>query len=474
MITRVRQALAAALIVVAACAPAADAPTRVTLDAHTRFQTIDAWATNLRLWEEDKRNDRYNHSIEPALDNVFTFLVDSVGINGVRLEIPSGIENPTSRWAGYRSGKVPYSAFQRARFEKINDNDDPRVADTSGFQFDDLDFRIERMFLPLKRRLEARGETLHVNVNYVDFKWKQDSQQGTLSHAKNPEEFAEFVVVCFQHLRQKYGIVPDAFEVILEPENTEAWRGETIGRALVAAADRLKANGFTPEIIAPSNSQMRNAITYFDEMIAVPGVLDRLRTFAYHRYRLERRDDVLAIASRARAHHLKTAMLEKVGAGIDVLLEDLVDGNVSAWQQWAAAGSTANADNGGYYARVEPSDSTAQHVFMARLSTHLAQLFQAVRRGAIRIGASSDNPDKRVVAFINRDQRWVVVARAKAAGGRVTVSGLPPGQYGVSTSTEAQRRVYHEPITVGADSALTTTMAEAGVLAIVRLPAARP
>jgi hypothetical protein len=92
---------------------------------------------------------------------------------------------------------------------------------------------------------------------------------------------------------------------------------------------------------------MPNAIEYFDEMIAVPGVLGRVGNFSYHRYGIERLADVRAIRERAERHRLKTSMLEKVDAGIDVLLEDLVVGDVSSWQQWAAAGKSTNRTTAG-------------------------------------------------------------------------------------------------------------------------------
>ena len=340
------------------------------------------------------------------------------------------MENRTNRWARFRAGELSYREWQTTRFEKVNDNDDPAVADTSGFLFDGFDHRVEHMLLPLKRAVEARGEKLYVNVNYVDFKWNASNVQGSLSHADHPEEFAEFVLVYFQRLRDRYGIVPDAFEVILEPENTERWRGPTIGRALVAATDRLKANGFTPEIVAPSNTSMPNAIEYFDEMIAVPGVLGRVGNFSYHRYGVERLADVRAIRARAERHQLKTSMLEKVDAGIDVLLEDLVDGDVSSWQQWAAAGKSTNPDNGGYYARVDVSDTLRPVISMARHTHQLAPLFQLVRRGAVRIGSRSDHrrPDgcgvrRRPTA---RDDLRPCAADG---GGRITVTGLPVGQH---------------------------------------------
>ena len=456
--------LGVALVAVLATRPPGVAT--IVVEVTERHQTIDGWAVNLRQWEEDKANNRYDRTSDLHLDRIYHYLGDSVGINAVRLEIPSGMENRTNRWARFRAGELSYREWQTTRFEKVNDNDDPAVADTTGFLFDGFDHRVEHMLLPLKRAVEARGEKLYVNVNYVDFKWNASNVQGPLSHADHPEEFAEFVLVYFQRLRDKYGIVPDAFEVILEPENTERWRGPTIGRALVAATDRLKANGFSPEIVAPSNTSMPNAIEYFDEMIAVPGVLGRVGNFSYHRYGIERLADVRAIRERAERHRLKTSMLEKVDAGIDVLLEDLVEGDVSSWQQWAAAGKSTNPDNGGYYARVDVSDTLRPVITMARHTHQLAPLFQLVRRGAVRVGTVSDHRDRAAAAFVGRDGRIAVFVRARRKGGRVTLKGLPAGTYAMRFVSDAFEGRDLRSATVSTGGTLDVELTGPGLLAI--------
>jgi hypothetical protein len=78
----------------------------ITLDETMRYQTIDAWATNTRYWEEDKENDRFDRSYEPYVEAVSRFLVNEVGINSVRLEIQSGIENPTNNWGRFYAGQI--------------------------------------------------------------------------------------------------------------------------------------------------------------------------------------------------------------------------------------------------------------------------------------------------------------------------------------------------------------------------------
>jgi hypothetical protein len=445
------------------------APTTVLLDPKVRYQTIDGFAVYPRYWEDDKKNDRFDRSFEPVTGVVSDYLVNELGLNAVRVEIWSGLENPHDHWLEHYDGKTTYKQYADLRYEKINDNDDPRVANPAGFQFSKFDHRMTSMVLPLVRAIEKRGEKPFLTVCYVDFKWKAQTRQGTLSHAKNPEEFAEFVVVFFERLREKFGVVPESFELILEPENTESWRGQEIGRALVTVAARLKEKGFSPRFIAPSNTSMSNAIEYFDAMVEVPGAVDLLDTFAYHRYHLERTSYVEEIWRRARERGKKTAMLEKVGAGIDVLFEDLVVGNVSGWQQWAAA-DRLGTDNGGYYALVDDRDPAHPRVLPAATSPLLSQVFRYVRRGAVRVAATSDRADKAVVAFVNPGDRQTVVVRAKRAGGALTVRGLGAGRYGLRFvgNDRAVRELPPADVTNGE---LRTTIPDAGALAVYGLGA---
>jgi hypothetical protein len=320
------------------------------------------------------------------------------------------------------------------------------------------------MVMPLVRAIEKRGEKPFLTVCYVDFKWKPETEQGTLSHARNPDEFAEFVLVFFERMREKFGVVPESFELVLEPENTESWRGQEIGRALVATAARLEEKGFSPRFIAPSNTSMSNAIEYFDEMMKVPGAGALLDTFAYHRYHLERTAYVEEIWRRAKERGKKTAMLEKVGAGIDVLLEDLVVGNVSGWQQWAAA-DRIGTDNGGYYALVDDRDPARPRVLPSRTSLLLSQVFRHVRRGAVRLGATSDRSDKTPVAFVNPGGDQAVIVRAKRAGGALTVRGLAPGRYGLRFVGN-DRTVTELPAVDVRGGELSTTIPDAGALAV--------
>lgn len=438
---------------------------RITLDSGTRYQTIDSWDVYPRYWEHDKVNNRFDNSYAVHTDEISRYLVNEVGINGARVEIWSGLENPTDNWSLFFSGKRTYEEDKPYRYLKINDNDDPFSVNPSGFQVSKFDHRVKTMVLPLKRAMEARGERLRVNVNYVDFAYK--AKPSSLSHAENPEEYAEIILFYFNRLREEFGIVPDSLEIVLEPENTDDWRGREIGRAIMAVKTRLNSAGFDPEIVAPSTAFMPSATEYFDQMAEVPGAIDALDTFAYHRYGKTSVAYVKQILEWARRHGLKTAMLEKVGADIDQLLEDLIVGQVSSWQQWALAGLAEWNDKGAFYLNVDMSDQANPRIMMARNTFHLTQVFRHVRAGAVRIGTESNHADKTPVAFINADGSWAVTVRAKETGGPLKIENLPAGHYRLRYISEENAIEDWPPATVTADRLLEIELPGPGTISIV-------
>lgn len=438
---------------------------RITLDPGTRFQTIDSWDVYPRYWEHDKVNNRFDNSYAVHADDISRYLVNEVGISGARVEIWSGLENPTDNWSLFFSGKRTYEEDKPYRYQKINDNDDPFSINRAGFQVSKFDHRVKTMVLPLKRAMETKGERLRVNVNYVDFAYK--AKPSSLSHAENPEEYAEIILFYFNRLREEFGIVPDSLEIVLEPENTDDWRGREIGRAILAVKARLNSAGFDPEIVAPSTAFMPSASEYFDQMAEVPGAIDALGTFAYHRYGTTSVAYVQQILERATRHGLKTAMLEKVGAEIDQLLEDLIVGQVSSWQQWALAGLAEWDDEGAFYLNVDMRDRANPRIMMARNTYHLTQVFRHVRAGAVRIGAESDNADRTPVAFINSNGSWAVVVRAKEAGGPLKIESLPAGRYRLRYISEENEIEEWPPATVTADGPLEFELPGPGTISIV-------
>jgi hypothetical protein len=430
----------------------------ITLNAAVRHQTIVGW--------EAHASASHTNPMFPLFQDTLLDVAADLGINRLRLEAWSGTEQSRDYYADYQAGVIDDAQWRCVRFATQNDNGDPNVIDWSGFHFTMMDELVERVVLPLRDRLLARGERLYVNVTYNSFVLQCPN---TPYHHDSVAEYAEFALAVFLHLRNKYGLVPDAWNMILEPDNSR-WRGTSIGQALVATANLLAQHGFTPEFIAPSATFIGNSVAYFDDMIKVPGVLQHVKEISYHRYRTNFTGIVphlQQLSTRAQQHGLRTSMLEHLGADHHELHQDLTLGNVSAWQRFALAGIQASATDSGrnVYLLIDRSDPAHPVVRYASGAAHLFQYFRYIRPGAVRIDATSTKPAFDPVAFIGPDSRHVVVVKA-SAGGTFTVAGLPAGRYGIVLTT-ANARLREEPdVELEAGKALSATIPAAGVITI--------
>lgn len=267
-----------AATVLALCGCGSRQPANVSVVPAETFQTIDAWEANAKMWEFNRRSNRFDQSWMPARDRILTMMIAEGGINRLRVELRSGAENPVDYWMQFRSGALSYTDFKKRAYEKVNDDADPKVANPKGFQFSELDFRMDSFVVPAIRIAKSMGRPMRFSLAYVDSKWTD--QQGQLSHANNPEEYAELIAAAFAHLKQKYGLVPDALEIVLEPDNSDGWAGRRIGSAIVAVSRRLEEQGATPRIIAPSTSVARRAPRYMQEIMSIPGAAEKISVFA--------------------------------------------------------------------------------------------------------------------------------------------------------------------------------------------------
>jgi hypothetical protein len=415
----------------------------VTIDTLTRFQTMTGWEATAQSGETDPRFEEFKTSL-------YDKAVNELGINRLRVEIYAGSENPVDY-------AVSNADSERClRWLTVNDNDDPRVINAAGFHFSTLDSTVVRVVLPMKQRLEARGERLFVTLSYVAF--LRQCPPPVYVHAQ-PAEYAEFILAAFLHLREAFGLVPDAVELILEPDNVPAWSGGTpIGQAMVATADRLAEAGFRPAFVAPSTADLGTAIEYLDEISRVPRAAAVLREVSYHRYGGAHPEQLGALAKRAKALGARTAMLEHIGSDVEDLYTDLTVAQVSAWQQYTLAFPAA--DNGGHYFGIVDG----RPVVEAR-TRYLRHYFHYVRMGAQRIGVRSTASDLRAVAFENLNHGLVIVVHADKAR-PVEIRGLRPGSYGVSATTREMTWAELGAQTVGATGALIFTAPAAGVTTV--------
>lgn len=432
--------------------PPADGRPRIVVDTRTHFQTITGWEATAQAGQSD------SPAFARYRDDLLTRAVRDLGLTRLRVEIRSGAEHRPDVWAEHRAGRLSEEAYRPLRYATVNDNDDPFTIDPSGFSFSELDDTIEQVVLPMKRTLEAEGGRLSLNVCYVAFAGPR--ARGQRDDHTNPEEYAEFVLAAYLHLRDRFHLEPDAWEMILEPDNTPFWTGATIRAAMEATARRLTGHGFTPRFIAPSTTNMRHALEYVEDLVR-GGVPPGLVELSYHRYAGTGHDVLIALARRAAALGLRTSMLEHIASGYEDLHEDLSVGNTSAWQQFTLA--YPSEDDGGHYFIVDARDPDRPRVSMGRRTTFLRQYFRYVRPGAVRVSATTSDPRFDPLAFVNTGGEAVVVVKAAAAG-TFAVQGLPRGRYDVSYTTDADTGVSRGVTRASADGRLILQIPASGVL----------
>lgn len=442
------------LLVLLACASTVPQQAVITLSPEVMFQTIGGWEATAQAGQLTFRD------IFPKYkDTLYDLTVNDLGINRIRLEITNGVENTGDYFTQYLNGQISREEWKKHWYEIINDNNDPFVINPAGFHFGSLDYSVDTVILPIKQRLEARGEKLYVNLNYVDF------GPSAFEHKNYPEEYAEFMLATFLHLRDKYGWTPDSIEIVLEADNA-GWSGAQIGQAIAATGNRLKANGFHPAFIAPSTTNMANAVPLFDQAIQIPGAADYLTDLSYHRYGGVSDATLQTIGSRAIQYGIQTAHLELIGATYNDLHKDLTLGRDSSWAQFTIAWlKSSGIDDGGKYYVIDDSDPNRPIVNLGSRTRYLRQYFKYVRSGAVRILATSSDTAFEPLAFVNADCKQVVVVKA-ASGGSFSIHGLPSATYGVKYTTEAQYDIDSPDVTIAAGQPLQATIPAAGVITI--------
>jgi len=420
----------------------------VTIKPDIEYQEMTGWeATSYVCEPGDPAFANYR-------DTLFDRLVNEVGINRLRVEIRSGVENANDNWQDYQDGVIEYQQWRALRYATVNDNADPCNIDWSGFHFSEMDYNIDHVVLPIKQRLEAGGEKLYINLNYVAFTGQ--IQNGSYIH-DDAAEYAEFILAAWKHIDNKYGWVPDGLEIILEPANSSYWNGTTVGQAIVAAMDRLAENGYHPDIIVPSNPGINSSINYFNSLAQVPGAIDHVTEYSYHLY-WDRSDDSLrTLVSQARNHGLKTGMLEWWNNGNDYhrLYKDLTVGMNSSYQQFVIRG----------HFDIDDSDPQNPSISVKPATKFTRQYYNYVRFGARRIGASCNDDRYDPLAWINTWGGYVAVIKADAAG-TFNITGLLPGSYGINYTTGSNYNVSGPDREMACDGELVAGIPAAGVLTI--------
>ena len=435
----------------------------VTVDSTRTFQTIHGWEATAEAGLDDVSETQYREYLDEVLDEA----VD-LGLTRLRLEVRASYEHTRDIEREYRTGAITAEEWRCARYATVNDDNDPNHLVASGFRFDRLDRTVEAVVQPFRARLARAGLPFWLNAQYVAF-----TDQICDGHAydhDNPDEYAEFVVAVYQHLQQKYGFVPDSWEVALEPDNTRVWTGDRMAQAMLRTADRLTKAGFTPRFVAPGTTAAGNALRYFEPIWREPLLRPLVYEISYHRYRSASDRTVAGIGRAAGDMDVATSMLEMIGAGPVELHADLTLGQVSAWQQYVLAFPAG--DTGAHYLIVDPDAPAGNRVTPSATAVALRPYFRALRPGAVRVAATSSDSSVTAVAARNIDGRMALVLHADR-GGNVRITGLDAGRYQVTCArapgSAAPRDGCDRLVDVDGVSELSMSVDGAGVFSVLAI-----
>lgn len=414
---------------------------RISIDGNRAGQTLSGWEVTARFWELDKANDRYDGSWLSSRDAIIQKLIDDAGITRIRVQVRSGTENPVDYWSQFVAGQIGYNADRSHYYEKINDNSDPAVANAAGFQWSAFDYYIQNFVLPMKSQLASRNKALFVNLCFVDF--NTTALKGTLSLSGSPNEYAEFITMAAMRLRDRFGVTPDALEIILEPDNGDGWNGPAVGRAIVAAKSRLAAAGLNPKIIAPSTSTAGGTAGYLDGIGTISGASSAINTVSYHRYDGEAANQSLAtIRQRATSLGADTAMLEYDQATVSHFFRDMAFGGASAWQAYAAAqkGEAQAAAGSGAVLWQSPGGTLSLTQQFSQIGLIQKNVLPGARAYAVTSQLGSDlsldfrNPDgSEVIAVYSPNGSTIEISGAAHSAFSATFAG--PGGAAYTSST---------------------------------------
>jgi glucose/arabinose dehydrogenase len=424
----------------------------ITLNPAVTLQTMVGWEVPVISTVLDYAG------IVPFMGPLMDQAANDLGINKIAIGMESGDENPSGACqVDYLNRAISEGTLvNTCLYNSVNDNNDPFVVNPNGFHFTLLDWQIDNLLLPLKQRVEARGEKLHIMIRYVDFR------ATPFEHFQNPEEYAELMQVVFDHINTKYGFVPDAIDVVNEPENSPGWSPNALGRVIASAGARLAARGWRPDFVGPSTVNKGNAAPYFDAMMATPGAAPFLKDLAWHCYSDSGSNSSAAIAARATQFGVRTSMTECWNTSNTYLTlhQELKASRNASWQLGTVAGIN------GYY-----DVSGSGQITLRPKARFIRQYFKHVRAGARRIDATSPSASFDPVAFINTDGRYVVVVKA-TGGGSFSVANLPAATYGIFYTTGPDGlNVTNFDVnlgdqTVAAGRTLTTSIPSTGVITI--------
>lgn len=429
----------------------------IEIDTNIKHQTFQGWETGLSIVSHPGDILGTDTTFKYITNDLMDIMVDSIGVTRCRIEFRSGVENTNDNWKDMIEGKITYDEWKPLRYLTINDNEDPKDLNMNGFQFSELDNKLEVGLLPLKNKLKEKGIDLYVNLCYVAFTQNLDAKDYIQN---DPDEYAEVVLAAFKHLDEKYGFVPNALEVILEPDLAKFGGGNLVGECMVAAGDLLKENGYTPEFIALSNTNLNNALNdyYLSQFLNVPKVLEYWKEFSYHLYTGRTDENFRKVAEVGKQYNVRTSMIEywTTGHKYDLIHKSLKLANNSAYQYLSSiAAPSPNSDHYSYN-HVDFNSPEDYNITIKTRTKFASQYIKNIRPGDVRVEATSNDVDVDPLAFIKPDGKILLISMC-SKNTPINFINLEPGNYkvhftsgnGSTTLNNFEKEIFNGSISQG-------------------------
>jgi hypothetical protein len=425
--------------------------TMITLDPSITYQTMTGWQADAYAADWPGHNASYPAYINDLLDEV----VFDLGISRLRVGIMEGAENNNSNntdwWVEFENGVIDEYEYVHNPgycYQIIDDNypnpPDPFTTNQAAFKWTALDHQFDAIVMPMKQRLESIDRPIHISLTYGGAR-----NGDTAFHADNPEEYAEFALATYQHLQSKYNVIPDTWDIVNEPDNSNPyWNATKIGQIIAASGNRLQANGFIPRFIAPSTASAVNAVSWFNTLVNVPGASNYVTALAYHTYSGANDINFMAIGNTAATHNVDTVMTEHWRTPYTQLHEELKLANNSSW-----SGAYSLAGNYDYLDHYHIDSSHPKGYIMNDYAKYTRNYYKYVLTSIdsqtseslfpIRIEAAingcggdqmCDSQPYDPVAFVNPGGEYTVVVKVNNANNPFVITNLPNGQYGIMYS----------------------------------------
>lgn len=438
--------LGAGLLAVAGCAAAAGEPLELVFDSTTTYQKMEGLEATVPwspIWTKAK----------PAFPPKGFIAERHRDVTGRQEPVPAALMSEILDAAVFELGLTRLRLEVGPYMEKGNDNEDPEVANLHGFYFSWLDCCVEEVVLPIKERLEQRGDRLVLTVSYAIENWE------TPEWLQQPEEYFEFARTVLTHLRDRYKLMPDYWVL-----GNESRMGHS---AMVPLGEWMQKQGFPTRFAFPEAVNLQTSVRVMEQLKRQnPQAAAYIGQVTYHIYGGGGNPERNSLRDWARELGVTTAMTEKIGAGPQQLFLDLTEADAAAWQRYSLMWFGDKPGRGTYFA-IKPDSSG---FLRSPQYWELRQCFHYVRPGAVRVKVTSPDASVKPVAFLSPNGKPVVVILNEGESRQATITGLPAGRYEASSTASGQPATQLPPVDVGDRAAAAIELPARSVLTLTADP----